>query len=211
MCNCTSFHAPLLQGLWIKPQAPAPHPPESWNTPSSPWKLNSIWKRSHVTQQTWKYPTNRFKVPWAHQGIKLLALEIARDTLNLLWADVNQTQGRSKHFPWSSHRVEKLNFPEVCTNTAGRNFFGRYERFWRNFLYGLCVGGDDERAERRGLTLCRPRQRSARWLGWRPGPSRRPPTWASCPPDTHTHTHTHTHKHLLSSHHRQCRVQQLRR
>lgn len=35
----TSFPALLLQGLWIKPRAPAPHPPESWNTPASPCEV----------------------------------------------------------------------------------------------------------------------------------------------------------------------------
>lgn len=58
------------------------------------------------------------------------------------------------------------------------------------------------RRARGRLTLCRPRQRPARWLGWRPGPSRRPPNWTSWPPVTHTHTQIH----LLSGHSRQCRV-----
>ena len=44
------------------------------------------------------------------------------------------------------------------------------------------------RRAKRGLTLCRPRQRPARWSGWRPGPSRRRLNWTSCSPVTHTHT-----------------------
>lgn len=57
---------------------------------------------------------------------------------------------------------------------------------------GMCIGSDDERAERR-LTLCRQRQRPARWLGWRPGPSRRRPNWTSSPPKHTQNTNGHTH------------------
>lgn len=41
LCVSTSFRAPRLQGLWTRPPAPGLHPPESWNTPSSPCKLHT--------------------------------------------------------------------------------------------------------------------------------------------------------------------------
>ena len=70
-----------------------------------------------------KYPTEWFKVLWVHEDIKLLAWQIAPDTLNLLWADVNQTCGRNKHFPQRIHRIETLDFPRSPHQNSGLQEF----------------------------------------------------------------------------------------
>lgn len=87
VCICTSFHAPLLLGLWIKLPAPAPHPPESWNTPSSLCKIDSCFN--------------------IMEPLKTLGNEISS------FANCSghfETGRNRKYSQWSIHRMEKLRF-----------------------------------------------------------------------------------------------------
>ncbi len=159
---------------------------------------------------TLKYPAERFKV---HQEIKLLALQIASDTLNLLRADVKQTQGRNKHFPWSFHRMEKLNFlgGQYKKKNSGKEFLLEIRENMEEFPVWDVHWSDDERAECREDShfVGHVKDQRGDWDEDQAHPE--DPRTEHHFGLSHTHTQKHTHIHLLSGHCRQCRVQQPQR
>lgn len=180
VCICTSSHAPLLLGLWIKPRAPAPRPPKSWKRPSSPCKVTdaSTWwadTKSHpVLTQTYFSTTGNKTLQ--------IALESAARQQTIL---VECSQNRKAE--------------------PKREFLQEIRGILEEFpAWGVCWS-DDERGER-GEDSHFVGHVKDQWGDWDEDQAH-PEDPRS---EHHVClSHTHIYMHLVFTHCRQCRVQQL--